>query len=288
MAITNAFPLPETKKQQKPQGKQSHPFSLPWGVTLGYLVLILLLPIASLVTKSATVGPAEFWRIATDRVALSAYDVTFITALFAALANGVMGTLIAWVLVRYSFPGKRSLDAAVDLPFALPTSVAGLVLATLYSEKGWIGQLFAPLGLKIAFTRLGVFVAMVFISLPFIVRTLQPVLQELEAEVEEAAWSLGANPQQTFWRVVLPPLIPPILTGVALGFSRAVGEYGSVIIISSSIPFRDLIAPVLIYQRLEQYDYAGATVIGTVMLIVSLLMLLVINGLQQWGRRYAN
>ena len=287
MALTNALPLPQTKKQ-KPQRSRSRQFSLPWGITLGYLVLILLLPITALITKSATVGPAEFWRIATDKVALSAYDVTFVTALLAALANGVMGTLIAWVLVRYSFPGRKLLDAAVDLPFALPTSVAGLVLATLYSEKGWIGQLFAPLGLKIAFTRLGVFVAMVFISLPFIVRTLQPVLQELEAEVEEAAWSLGANSQQTFWRVVLPPLMPPILTGVALGFSRAVGEYGSVIIISSSIPFRDLIAPVLIYQRLEQYDYAGATVIGTVMLIVSLLMLLVINGLQQWGRRYAN
>jgi sulfate/thiosulfate transport system permease protein len=287
MNLTNAFPLPKTEKK-KPQGSRSRKFSLPWGVTLGYLILILLLPITALITKSATVGPAEFWRIATDKVALSAYDVTFVTALGAAIANGIMGTLIVWVLVRYSFPGRKLLDAAVDLPFALPTSVAGLVLATLYSEKGWIGQLFAPLGLKIAFTRLGVFVAMIFISLPFVVRTLQPVLQELEAEVEEAAWSLGANPQQTFWRVVLPPLIPPILTGVALGFSRAVGEYGSVIIISSSIPFRDLIAPVLIYQRLEQYDYAGATVIGTVMLIVSLLMLLVINGLQQWGRRYAS
>lgn len=287
MAITNAIPFPKLQKQ-KPKSMRSRSFSLPWGITLGYLGIILILPIAALISKSATVGPAEFWRIATDKVALSAYDVTFITALFAALANGVMGTLIAWVLVRYSFPGRKLLDAAVDLPFALPTSVAGLVLATLYSEKGWIGQFFAPLGLKIAFTRLGVFVAMVFISLPFIVRTLQPVLQELEAEVEEAAWSLGANPRQTFWRVVLPPLIPPILTGVALGFSRAVGEYGSVIIISSSIPFRDLIAPVLIYQRLEQYDYAGATVIGTVMLLVSLLMLLVINGLQQWGRRYAD
>lgn len=287
MAITNVIPFPKLEKQ-KPKPTRSQPFSLPWGITLGYLVVILILPIAALISKSATVGPEEFWRIATDKVALSAYDVTFITALFAALANGVMGTLIAWVLVRYSFPCRKLLDAAVDLPFALPTSVAGLVLATLYSEKGWIGQFFAPLGLKIAFTRLGVFVAMVFISLPFIVRTLQPVLQELEAEVEEAAWSLGANPQQTFWRVILPPLIPPLLTGVALGFSRAVGEYGSVIIISSSIPFRDLIAPVLIYQRLEQYDYAGATVIGTVMLFVSLLMLLVINGLQQWGRRYAD
>jgi sulfate transport system permease protein len=248
---------------------------------------MLVLPIAALLTKSVAVGSAEFWRIATDKVALSAYAVTFLTALIAALINGVMGTLIAWVLVRYSFPGRKFLDAAVDLPFALPTAVAGLVLATLYSEKGWIGQLFAPLGIKIAFTRLGVLIAMIFISLPFIVRTLQPVLQELEVEVEEAAWSLGATQSQAFWRVIIPPLIPPILTGVALGFSRAVGEYGSVIIISSSIPFRDLIAPVLIFQRLEQYDYAGATVVGTVLLLISLLMLLVINGLQQWGRRYA-
>jgi sulfate/thiosulfate transport system permease protein len=259
----------------------------PWIVTVAYLAIMLLFPISALITKSISVGPSEFWRIATSPVALSAYNVTFVTSLVAALINGVMGTLVAWVLVRYSFPGRKFVDAAVDLPFALPTSVAGLVLATVYSEKGWIGQLLAPFGIKVAFTRLGVLVAMIFISLPFIVRTLQPVLQEMEREVEEAAWSLGANQFQTFRRVILPPLIPPILTGVALGFSRAVGEYGSVIIISSSIPFKDLIAPVLIFQRLEQYDYAGATVIGTVLLLTSLVMLVAINGLQQWGRRYA-
>lgn len=261
--------------------------SLPWTVTIFYLIVILLLPAIALITKSLTLGPAEFWRIATSPIALSAYNVTFITSLLAALVNGVMGTLVAWVLVRHKFPGRKLVDAAVDLPFALPTSVAGLVLATVYSDKGWIGQLFAPFGIKIAFTRLGVFVAMIFISLPFIVRTLQPVLQEMEKEIEEAAWSLGASQQQTFWRVLLPPLMPAILTGVALGFSRAVGEYGSVVIVSSSIPFQDLIAPVLIFQRLEQYDYAGATVIGAVLLIVSLVLLLLINGLQQWGRRYA-
>ncbi|MBR8826458.1 MAG: sulfate ABC transporter permease subunit CysT [Gomphosphaeria aponina SAG 52.96 = DSM 107014] len=261
--------------------------SLPWTITIGYLILILLLPITALITKSITLGFEEFWRIATSEVAMSAYEVSFLTALIAALINGVMGTLIAWVLVRYEFPGKKVIDAAVDLPFALPTSVAGLVLATVYSDKGWIGQLFAPLGIKIAFTRLGVFVAMLFISLPFIVRTLQPVLQEMESEVEEAALSLGASEWQTFWRVILPPLLPPILTGVALGFSRAVGEYGSVVIVSSGIPFQDLIAPVLVFQRLEQYDVAGATVIGTVLLIVSLVLLLLINLLQQWGRRYA-
>ncbi len=261
--------------------------SLPWVVLLSYLVVMLLLPIAALITKSLTLGIGEFWRIATQPIALSAYEVTFITALAAGIINGFMGTLVAWVLVRYNFPGKKIIDAAVDLPFALPTSVAGLVLATVYSDRGWIGQLFAPFGIKIAFTRLGVFVAMLFISLPFVVRTLQPVLQEMEQEIEEAAWSLGASQWQTFRRVILPPLIPPILTGIALGFSRAVGEYGSVVIVSSNIPFRDLIAPVLVFQRLEQYDYAGATAIGTVLLIVSLILLLVINFLQQWGRRYA-
>lgn len=262
--------------------------SWPWAVTIVYLVLILLLPITALITKSLTLGPAEFWRIATSEIALSAYNVTFITSLFAGLVNGVMGTLVAWVLVRYDFPGRKLLDATVDLPFALPTAVAGLVLATVYSDQGWIGQLFAPFGIKIAFTRLGVFVAMLFISFPFIVRTVQPVLEEMEKDIEEVAWSLGASQLQTFWRVLLPPLMPAILTGVALGFSRAVGEYGSVVMVSSSIPFNDLIAPVLVFQRLEQYDYTGATVIGTVLLLISLVLLLVINGLQQWGRRYAS
>lgn len=262
-------------------------FSLPWAVTLGYLSLFLFLPMAALISRACTLPPRQFWEIATSPVALSAYSVTFGTAFGAALLNGVMGTLVAWVLVRYSFPGRKLVDAALDLPFALPTSVAGLVLATLYSPQGWLGSLFAPYGIKIAFTRWGVAVAMIFISLPFVVRTLQPVLQELEHEVEEAAWSLGASPWQTFWRVVFPPLLPAILTGVALGFSRAVGEYGSVVIISSGIPFEDLIAPVLIFQRLEQYDYTGATVIGTVLLLVSLVMLVLINRLQLWGQRYA-
>lgn len=261
--------------------------SIPWMITVVYLLLILLLPITALVTKSLTLGWEEFWQVATGSVALSAYNVTFVTALAAGSINGVMGTIVAWVLVRYQFPGKKIIDAAVDLPFALPTSVAGLVLATVYSEKGWIGQLFVPFGIKIAFTRWGVFVAMLFISLPFVVRTLQPVLQELEEEAEEAAWSLGATEFQTFWRVVFPPLIPPILTGIALGFARAVGEFGSVVLVASNIPYQDLIAPVLVFQRLEEYDYTGATVIGAVLLVVSLVLLLVINLLQQWGRRYA-
>lgn len=261
--------------------------SLPWVMTIGYLSLILFLPLAALITKSLSLGMGEFWQTATDPVALSAYEVTFVTALAAGIINGVMGTLVAWILVRYQFPGKKIVDGAIDIPFALPTSVAGLVLATIYSNNGWIGQFFEPFGIKIAFTRLGVFIAMLFISLPFIVRTLQPVLLELEPEIEQAAWSLGASDSQTFWRVILPPLIPPILTGMALGFSRAVGEYGSVVLIASSIPFKDLIAPVLVFQKLEQYDYAGATVIGTVLLLVSLILLLLINLLQQWSRRYA-
>ncbi|PSB12183.1 sulfate ABC transporter permease subunit CysT [Pleurocapsa sp. CCALA 161] len=278
----------ETQLRRKPQQTNSTRISLPWVITIGYLSLILLLPLAALITKSLTLGMGEFWQAATAPIALSAYEVTFVTALAAGIINGIMGTLVAWILVRYQFPGKKIVDAVIDIPFAVPTSVAGLVLATIYSDNGWIGQLFTPFGIKIAFTRLGVFVAMLFISLPFIVRTVQPVLLELEPEIEQAAWSLGASESQTFWRVILPPVIPAILTGVALGFSRAVGEYGSVVIVASSIPFRDLIAPVLVFQKLEQYDYNGATVIGTVLLLVSLVLLLLINFLQQWSRRYAD
>lgn len=260
--------------------------SWPWRITLGYLTIMLLLPVSALILKASTENPINFWKIATSPIALATYDVTFVTSFIAALINGVFGFLIAWVLVRYDFPFKRIIDAAIDLPFALPTSVAGLTLATVYSDNGWIGSFLAPLGIKVAFTRLGVGMAMLFISLPFIVRTLQPVLQEMEKDIEEAAWCLGASQWQTFWRVVLPPLMPAMLTGIALGFSRAVGEYGSVVIVASNVPFKDLIASVLIIQRLEQYDYSGATVIGTVLLGISLLILLAINLLQVWGRRY--
>ena len=259
-----------------------------WRITLGYLTVMLFIPIMAMFLKASTESPAKFWEIATNDLALATYNVTFVTSLFAALLNGVFGTLIAWVLVRYDFPFKRIIDATVDLPFALPTSVAGLTLATVYSDNGWLGSLLAPMGIKVSFTRLGVGVAMIFISLPFVVRTVQPVLQEMESEIEEAAWSLGASQWQTFWKVILPPLFPTILTGVALGFSRAVGEYGSTVIISSNTPYKDLIAPVLIFQRLEQYDYSGATVIGVVLLGISLVMLLAINFLQAWARRYDN
>jgi len=268
-------------KKQKPK------FNVNWLIILSYLTLILLLPGGALITKSFSLGFEEFWRVATSKIAISAYNVTFFTALCAGVINGIMGTLIAWVLVRYDFPGKKIIDGAIDLPFALPTSVAGLVLATVYSDQGILGKFFGIFGVKIAFTRLGVFVAMLFISLPFVVRTLQPVLQEMEREVEEAAACLGATEFQTFTKVILPPLIPPILTGVALGFSRAVGEYGSVVLVASNIPFQDLIAPVLVFQYLEEYNYAGATVIGTILLLFALFSLLAINILQQWSRRYA-
>jgi sulfate transport system permease protein len=260
--------------------------SWPWRITWVYLSFLLFLPIAALLVKAGTVPPAEFWRIATSPIALATYNVTFTTSLMAAALNGILGTLVAWVFVRYEFPGKRLLDAAIDLPFALPTAVAGLSLASLYSENGWIGALLAPFGIQVAFTRLGVGVAMVFISFPFVVRTVQPVLAEIEKDVEEAAWCLGASDWQTFRRVILPPLLPAILTGLALGFSRAVGEYGSIVIVASNVPFKDLIAPVLIFQRLEQYDYAGATVIGAVLLGISLVSLFWINWLQAWGQRY--
>jgi sulfate/thiosulfate transport system permease protein len=260
--------------------------SWAWKVTIGYLLVMLALPVSAMFIKASSQSPAEFWRIATSPIALATYDVTFVTALVAAIINGFFGTLIAWVLVRYDFPGKKLIDGSIDLPFALPTAVAGLTLATVYSDKGWIGSLFAPFGIKLAFTRTGVAIAMIFISLPFVVRTVQPVLQEMDADIEEAAWCLGASPWDTFRRVLLPPLFPAILTGVALGFSRAVGEYGSTVIMASNTPFKDLIAPVLIFQRLEQYDYGGATVIGVVLLLISLASLLAINWLQSWGSKY--
>lgn len=284
MAIsTPSQPVPTRRKNRLglPQ------FSWPWGITLGYLTFMLFIPVAAMLLKASTEGVAEFWKIATSEVALSTYDVTFVTALLAGSINGIFGTLIAWILVRYDFPFKKIIDSVIDLPFALPTAVAGLTLATVYSDNGWIGSLLAPLGIKVSFTRLGVMLAMVFISLPFVVRTVQPVLTEMENDIEEAAWCLGASQWITFWRVILPPLVPAILTGVALGFARAVGEYGSTVIVAANIPFKDLIAPVLVFQRLEQYDYSGATVIGTVLLVISLVILLAINILQAWGRRYA-
>lgn len=282
MTATSSYRTPNWRKWLGVVGR------LPWIWILptAYLFFMLFLPTIALFIKAGAEGPERFWNIATSAIALDAYRVTFGIALITAFINGVFGLLVAWVLVRYQFPFKRIIDAAVDLPFALPTSVAGLTLATVYSENGWIGSLFAPLGIKLAFTQWGVALAMLLISLPFVVRTVQPVLTDLEKEVEEAAWCLGASKFQTFWRVILPSILPATLTGVALGFSRAVGEYGSVVVVASNTPYKDLIAPVLIFQRLEQYDYSGATVIGAVLLSLSLVLLVLINLLQAWGRRY--
>jgi len=276
----------ENRKKTNPILKLITKIPWTWVITFTYLLFLLILPIIALITKAASEPFENFWKTATSPLALSSYEITFVTAFAAAAINGIFGTLIAWVIVRYEFFGKRFLEAVVDLPFALPTAVAGLTLATVYSDNGWLGSLLAPLGIKVAFSRIGVFVAMTFISLPFIVRTVQPVLTDLEKEIEEAAWSLGASQIQTFTRVILPPLMPSILTGVALGFSRAVGEYGSTVIIASNTPFKDLITPILIFQRLEQYDYVGATVIGVVMLAISFVSLLAINLLQAWSKKY--
>ncbi|MCX5966772.1 MAG: sulfate ABC transporter permease subunit CysT [Cyanobacteria bacterium] len=261
--------------------------SWPWRFTWAYLVLVLFLPLAGMLLKAAGVGPQSFWELATTPEALAAYKVSFGVAALASLVNGVFGLLVAWALIRRRFPGQRLLDSLIDLPFALPTAVAGLALSFVYGPEGWLGKpLMQLFGLKVSFTVVGVGVAMVFISLPFVVRTVEPVLRSLEKEQEEAAWSLGASPMQTFFRVVLPQLMPAILGGVAQGYSRAVGEYGSVVMISSNVPFRDLITPTLIVQKLEEYDFEAATVIGSVMLIFSLISLLLINLLQVWGQRY--
>lgn len=254
--------------------------------TIFYLFFMLFLPILSMFGNITGTLFTEFWEKATQPIALSAYSVTISTAFFASIFNTFFGFIIAWVLVRYNFPGKRLLDAAIDIPFALPTSVAGLTLVTVYSDQGWIGSLLNKVGIQVIFTRLGILIAMIFVSFPFVVRTIQPVLQEMEKELEEVAWSLGASSWKTFIKVVFPPLIPSILTGLTLAFSRAIGEYGSIVIVSSNFPFKDLIASVLIFQYLEQYDYIGATVIGTVILLISLTLLIGINFLQAWNQKY--
>lgn len=260
-------------------------FGLTFGFSIVYLSLIVLIPLAGVVWRSASLGWPEFWRIASDPRTLGALKMSFGGALAAALVNIVFGAVVAWVLVRYRFPGKRIVDAMVDLPFALPTAVAGIALTTLYAPNGWIGGLLAPLGLKIAYTPLGIIVAMVFIGLPFVVRTVQPVMEEIDREVEEVAATLGARRAQTVRRVILPGLAPAILTGFALAFARAVGEYGSVIFIAGNIPYVSEIAPLLIVIRLEEYNYAAATAIAALMLVISFAMLFVINLIQAWSRR---
>jgi sulfate/thiosulfate transport system permease protein len=261
-------------------------FRFTLGFTVFYLGLIVLIPLAATFAKLAELTWPEFWRAVASPVTLAAYRLSFGASFFAALVNSVFGLLVAWVLVRYQFWGKRLMDALVDLPFALPTAVAGITLASLYSENGWIGRWLAPFGIKVSYTSLGVFVALTFIGLPFVVRTLQPVLEDFDLEIEEAAASLGANRFKTFFRVILPTLFPALLTGFALAFARALGEYGSVVFISSNIPFRTQIVPVLIMSKLEQFDYPGATALAVVMLAVSFLLLLTINWLQWWSTRH--
>jgi sulfate/thiosulfate transport system permease protein len=262
-------------------------FGLSLGITCTYLSLMVLLPLATVFTRTADLSWAEFWSTVTNPRVVASYRVTFGASFVAALINTVFGLLVAWVLVRYRFPGRRLVDAMVDLPFALPTAVAGIALTTLYAGNGWIGSYLEPLGIKVSYTWLGITVALIFIGLPFVVRTVQPVLDDLEVEVEEAAASLGARRWQTFVRVVLPTVAPALLTGFALAFARAVGEYGSVVFISGNMPMRTEIVPLLIITKLEQYDYAGATAVALVMLVVSFLLLLAINLLQWAARRRA-
>lgn len=258
-------------------------FGLAGGFTLFYLCLIVLLPLSAMVLKTTTMTWQDFWQAISNERVVASYKLSLTASFFAASINAVFGLLVAWVLVRYEFPGKRIFDALVDLPFALPTSVAGIALTTLYAPKGWLGQFFEAWGMKVAYTPLGITVALTFIGLPFIVRTIQPVLEDLDIEIEEAAASLGANRIQRFTRVMFPMLIPSILTGFTMAFARALGEYGSVVFISGNMPMKTEITPLLIMTKLEQFDYNGATALGVVMLFSSFVMLLVINLLQRWA-----
>ncbi|GGD69327.1 sulfate ABC transporter permease [Rhizobium anhuiense] len=255
------------------------------GLTLTWLTLLILIPLSGLAVRSSALGWEQFWSIAFDQRILNALRISFGSAFIAATINAIFGIILAWVLVRYRFPGKRVIDAMVDLPFALPTAVAGIALAALYAPNGWVGQFLTPLGIKIAFTPAGIVVALIFVGLPFVVRTVQPVMEEIDKEVEEAAATLGANRFQTIFRVLLPGLAPAVLTGFALAFARGVGEYGSVIFIAGNLPFKSEIAPLLIIIKLEEYNYAAATGIAAIMLVISFAMLLVINLIQSWSRR---
>jgi sulfate/thiosulfate transport system permease protein len=257
-------------------------FGLSLGYTLTYLTLVILIPLAAVFMKASTLSFEQFWAVVSAPRVVASYKLSFGASLIAALINAVFGLMLAWVLVRYTFPGKKLVDTLVDLPFALPTAVAGIALTAFYAKNGWLGQYLEPLGIKVTFTPLGILVALIFIGLPFVVRTVQPVLEDLDKEIEEAAASLGARRWQTFLWVILPIVLPALLTGFALAFARAVGEYGSVIFIAGNLPMVSEITPLMIISRLEQYDYAGATAIAVVMLIASFTLLLAINGLQAW------
>lgn len=260
-------------------------FHLTLGYAIVYLSLLILIPLSAVFIKTLELSFADFWATVSDPRVVATYRVSFGISLLAASINAVFGLLLAWILVRYTFPGRKIVDALVDLPFALPTAVAGIALTALYAGNGWVGQFLEPLGFKVAFAPAGILVALVFIGLPFVVRTVQPVLEDMESELEEAASSLGANRFQTFFYVILPIVFPALLTGFALAFARAVGEYGSVIFIAGNIPYVSEITPLMIITKLEQYDYAGATAIASVMLIISFILLLAINGLQAWAAK---
>ena len=260
-------------------------FGITFGFAITYLSLIVLIPLAALFWRASGLGFGGLWKIATEPRVVAALETSFGISALAALTNAFFGAIVAWVLTRYRFPFRRLLDATVDLPFALPTAVAGIALATLYATNGWIGSLFARWDIKLAYTPTGIFIALVFIGLPFVVRSVQPVLQDLDREIEEASATLGASRWQTVTRVILPPLVPAILTGVGLAFARSVGEYGSVIFIAGNLPFRSEIAPLLIVARLEDYDYAGASAIAVIMLAISFVVLLAINLLQAFAQR---
>lgn len=258
-------------------------FGITMGFSMLYISLFILLPISMIFFKTSTMGFQSFWEaVSTERV-LASLKLSFGTSLLAALVNVSFGVLMAWVLVRYNFPGRKIIDGLIDLPFALPTAVAGMTLTTLYAETGWIGKLLAPLGLKISYTPLGIMIALIFISFPFVVRTIQPVLESIDKEVEEAAACLGATRFQTFYKIIIPSIFPSIITGFALAFARALGEYGSIVFISGNMPLKTEIAPLLIRTKLEQYDYAGATALAAVMLVISFAIILVINLTQWWA-----
>jgi sulfate transport system permease protein len=261
-------------------------FGLTLGFTLFYLSAIVLIPFAGLIIRTLELSWGDLWRLATTDRALAAYRLTFGASLVAAAANAAFGTLLAWVLVRYRFPGRRFIDAIVDFPFALPTAVAGLTLANLFAPEGWLGRFLVPLGVKGAYTPLGVVIALTFVGMPFVVRTLQPVLLNLEPEVEEAAATLGAGRLRTFLSVIAPSLLPPVITGFALAFARAIGEYGSIVFISGNLPFKTEIAPYLIVMRLEEYDYTGAIALAVVLLLFSFVLLAAINLLEQWAGKF--
>lgn len=257
-------------------------FGITLGFTLAYLGLIVLIPLSAVIWKTTDLTLLQFWQMISEPRVVASLKLSFGASLIAATVNAVFGLVLAWALVRYSFPGKRIVDTLVDLPFALPTAVAGIALTAIYAKNGWLGQYLEPLGLKIAFTPTGIMIALIFIGLPFVVRTVQPVLEDLDKEIEEAAASLGANRAQTVFKVVLPIILPALLTGFALAFARAVGEYGSVIFIAGNLPMVSEIAPLMIITKLEQYDYSGATSIAVVMLFLSFILLLVVNSLQAW------